>query len=81
MMVAGGRKGEKGSLRPAWRGQVKWERSIAYSTGREQISKKIEAHQSFQWGGGFVEQQPNAQEISNLVSELSAEGFVTEWSK
>lgn len=48
---------------------------------REQISKKIEAHQSFELGwGGFGGAAANVQEISNFVSELLTEGFVTEWS-
>lgn len=34
---------------------MRWEGSIAYSTG-EQISEKIEAHQSLALGGGGLEQ-------------------------
>lgn len=53
--VRGGRVGgirREGSFRPARRRQVRWEGSIAYSTG-QQISEMIEAHQSFEsgWGG------------------------------
>lgn len=59
------KKKKKGrSLKPARHRQVRWEGSIAYSTG-EQISEKIEAHQSFelQWGGpGAGELQPDFSE-------------------
>ncbi len=45
---------------------------------REQISKKTEAHQSFEWGG-LLEQQPTRRRF--LISSVSSwlEGFVTEW--
>lgn len=51
-------------LRPAPHRQVRWEGSIAYSTG-EQISETIEAHQSFKlgWGG------PGARELQPVFSE------------
>lgn len=49
---------------------------------REQISKKIEAHQSFGlwWvcGLGVGGAAANVEEISNFVSGLLAEGFVME---
>lgn len=50
--MCGGGERRDGSLRPARLRQVRWEGSIAYSTG-EQISEKIEAHQSLElgWGG------------------------------
>lgn len=44
---------------------------------REQISKKIEAHQSFEWEG-YGGAAANVQEISNLVCEDLAKAFVTE---
>lgn len=87
-MEAGVRGGNGGGKR-VWEGRaaracLAWTSEVGTLHclfNREQISKTIEAHQSFElgwvrrgWSGGAA---ANVEEISNFLRELLAQGFVT----